>query len=504
MSDKLKKVLVANRGEIAVRVLRACREEGIPSVAVFSDADRNALHVRLADEAVNIGPPPAAQSYLAGEKIIAAALRCGCDSIHPGYGFLSENGDFADAVAAAGLIFIGPPGRAMREMGDKVRARARMRAAGVPIAPGSEGAVDDLAEIRRVAAEIGLPVMIKAAAGGGGKGIRVVRDAADLGKAFEMARSEAEKAFKSGAVYVEKFLDKPRHVEIQVLADRHGHVIHLGERECSIQRRHQKIIEETPCVLVDEDMRRRMGEAAVQAAREVGYENAGTVEFLVDARRNFHFLEMNTRLQVEHPITESVTGIDIVREQLRIAAGRPLSLGQDDVTFRGHAIEARICAEDPDNAFLPAVGVIKNLDLPGGGSVRVDAGLYEGMKVDVYYDSLLAKLVVRANDRAEAIARMKRALAEFQVTGVKTNIGFLLRVLEIGDFLAGEYDTGFIERHRAELFAPPSDGAERDVALLAVTLAHELRRLRSLRAERRGGGAGGEMSAWRRAGRRED
>ncbi len=475
----LRKVLVANRGEIAVRVIRACREQGIPTVAVFSEADRNALHVRLADEAYSIGPPPVTESYLVAEKILDVARRSGADSIHPGYGFLSENGDFADASAAAGLIFIGPTGQAMRDMGDKVQARARMKAAGVPVAPGSEGAVDDPAEVQRIATEIGFPVMIKAAAGGGGKGIRIVHRASELARAFDMARSEAEKSFKSGAVYVEKFLAEPRHVEIQVLADHHGNVVHLGERECSIQRRHQKVIEETPSAIVDEDLRARMGDAAVKAAAAVGYRNAGTVEFLVDAERKFYFIEMNTRLQVEHAITEQVTGVDIVRWQLAIAAGERLTLRQSEIVPRGHSIEARICAEDPDNNFLPSTGVIQLLDVPGGGRVRIDSGMYEGMKVDVHYDPMLAKLIVRANDRDEAIARMKRALAEFHVTGVKTNIGFLMRVFDTAEFRSGHYDTGFIERHRAELLAPPEGKDARDVALLAVALAHELRRLRS-------------------------
>ncbi len=481
MSPKLTKVLVANRGEIAVRVIRGCREEGIATVAVYSDADRNALHVRLADEAVRIGPPPARESYLDGDKIIAAARATGAVAIHPGYGFLSENADFADSVTAAGIAFIGPPGSAMRAMGNKIEAKRRMRAAGVPVAPGSDGAVEDPRELAALARAVGFPVMIKAAAGGGGKGIRIVHDEAELVRAFEMARSEAEKSFKSGAVYLEKFVEGPRHVEIQVLADHHGTVLHLGERECSVQRRHQKIIEETPSPCVTPELRAAMGAAAVSAAAAVGYRNAGTVEFLVDASRRFWFLEMNTRLQVEHPITEQVTGIDLVRAQLRIAAGERLWFGQSDVKHSGHAIEARICAEDADKNFVPATGVVKQLDLPGGGRVRIDGGLFEGQKIDVHYDSLLAKLIVRANDRDEAISRMKRALAEFHVLGVKTNIGFLLRAIETDEFRSGDYDTGFIDRNIARLKAPPTDGDARDLALLAVAVAHELRRLRSAR-----------------------
>jgi len=501
MSKRLRKVLVANRGEIAVRILRACREEDIPTVAVYSDADRNALHVRLSDEAVRIGPAPASESYLKGDTLLEVAARTGCDALHPGYGFLSENGDFSDACEAAGVTFIGPTGEAMREMGDKVRARARMQAAGVTVAPGSPGAVSDPAELERIVAEIGLPVMIKASAGGGGKGIRIIHAAKELKSAFELARSEAEKSFKSGAVYVEKYLEHPRHIEVQVLADHHGNVVHLGERECSIQRRHQKVLEETPSPVVDPALREQMGAAAVRAAREVGYRNAGTVEFLLDQNRQFYFLEMNTRLQVEHPITEMITGIDIVREQLRIAAGQALSIQQQDVTRRGHSIEVRICAEDPDNNFLPAVGTVKQLDLPGGGRVRIDAGLYEGLRVGVHYDPLLAKLIVRANDREEAIARMRRALREFHVTGVKTNIGFLLRILESAGFQSGNYDTGFIERHREKLFAPPTENEALEVALLAVSLAHELRKLRAVRSAEPGGAACRDsgISAWRRA-----
>jgi acetyl-CoA carboxylase biotin carboxylase subunit len=496
------RVLIANRGEIAVRVIRGCREEGIESVAVYSEADRNALHVRLADHAVCIGKPPAAESYLVAERILEAARATGADALHPGYGFLSENGDFADLCAQAGITFIGPPGSAIRAMGDKVEARRRMKAAGVPCAPGSEDAIEDPQEALAIAEAIGYPVMIKAAAGGGGKGIRIVASAAALRDAFERARSEAEKSFKSGAVYVEKFLARPRHVEIQVLADAHGNTVHLGERECSVQRRHQKVVEETPSCVVDPALRRAMGDAAVAAARAVGYRNAGTVEFLVDAQRKFYFLEMNTRLQVEHPITEAVTGIDLVRAQLRIARGEPLGFTQDDVVQSGHAIECRICAEDPSHQFLPAIGTVKKLELPGGAGVRIDSGLYEGLKVDVWYDSLLAKLIVRGKDRPAAIARMKRALAEFHLTGLKTNIGFLVRVLEQEEFVAGDYDTGFIERHKEQLLAGPSADEARDVALLAAVIAAELRKLKSRQAAAAPpDGEAATHSAWRRAAR---
>jgi len=497
-NQKLKKVLVANRGEIAVRVIRACREESIATVAVYSDADRSALHVRLADEAVRIGPAPAGESYLRADRILEAARQSGAEAVHPGYGFLSENAEFVRACTAAGVVFIGPSADVMRDMGDKVRARARMIAAGVPVVPGSEGEIGDEAELKRVAGEIGFPVMIKASAGGGGKGIRVVRDQAELASAFARARSEAEASFGNGAVYIEKFLEKPRHVEIQVLADHHGNVVHLGERECSVQRRHQKVLEETPSTAVNADLRARMGEAAVCAVREVGYTNAGTVEFLLDASGEFHFLEMNTRLQVEHPITEQVTGIDLVRSQLRIAAGEPLGFSQDDIGFHGHAIEVRICAEDPDRDFMPATGTVKHLDFPGGGRVRVDASLFEGMKVDVHYDSMLAKLIVRGGDREECLARMNRALSEFHVTGVRTNISFLLRVLANDEIVRGEYDTGFVERNMDSLRAPPDDAEALRVALVAAALAHELRRVGSLKAR---GDVGKSTSNWVHAAR---
>jgi acetyl-CoA carboxylase biotin carboxylase subunit len=438
------------------------------------------------------------------DRILQVAKASGAEAIHPGYGFLSENEDFAAACAAAGVGFIGPSPTVLREMGDKVRARARMAAAGVPVMPGSDGAVGSPAEAEAIARRVGFPVMIKAAAGGGGKGIRIVRDAKELKDALERARSEALASFGDGAVYVEKFLENPRHVEIQVLGDRHGNVIHLGERECSVQRRHQKIIEESPSPAVSADLRRRMGEAAVRAAREVGYESAGTVEFLLDANADFRFLEMNTRLQVEHPVTEQVTGIDLVRAQLRIAAGEPLDMRQEDVVHRGHAIEARICAEDPDRGFAPCIGTIQHLDLPGGGRVRIDAGLFEGMEVGVHYDSMLAKLIVWGSDRDRAMARLRRALGEFQITGVTTNIPYLLRVLDAPEFVSGKYDTGLLERNAGTLRQAPTEDEARTVAMLAAAIARDLRLRRSLHAGHAGHpGAPDGVSAWLAAARRE-
>jgi len=441
----LKKVLVANRGEIAVRVMRACREMGIASVAVYSDVDRAALHVTHADEAYAIGPAAARESYLNIDKILDVARRSQADAIHPGYGFLSENAKFARACAAAGIKFIGPPAPAMELMGSKTRARQAMQAAGVPFVPGSAKGLT-LKEAEELAAKIGYPVMIKAAAGGGGKGMRLVRAAAELKPGFETAQSEAQRSFNDSEVYLEKYIENPRHIEIQVLADEHGNVVFLGERECSVQRRHQKVIEEAPSAVVDEDLRRRMGAVAVQAAKSAGYTNAGTVEFLVDAQRNFYFLEMNTRLQVEHPVTELVTGLDLVHLQLRIASGEKLPFRQEDITLRGHAIECRIYAEDPDNNFFPSPGKIQRLIRPSGPGVREDSGVYEGWNVPLDYDPMLSKLIAFAPDRAMAIARMERALDEYFIGGIKTNLGLFRRILQDPDFIAARIDTGFLDR----------------------------------------------------------
>jgi acetyl-CoA carboxylase, biotin carboxylase subunit len=486
------KVLIANRGEIAVRVIRACRELGIGTVAVFSEADREALHVLQADQAVALGPAPAAESYLNQEKIIAAARATHAQAVHPGYGFLAENATFAEACAAAGLVFIGPPPAAVRAMGDKVAARRVAERIGVPLVPGTTEPLADGAEAARIAREIGYPVMIKAAMGGGGKGMRLVHGFAELEGALRAARSEASAAFGDATVYIERYVTEPRHIEVQVLADAHGSVVHLGERECSIQRRHQKLVEESPSPLVDPDMRRRMGEAACRLASAVGYVNAGTVEFLVDRHRNFYFLEMNTRLQVEHPVTELVTGRDLVREQLRIAAGEKLGYGQDDVTFRGHAIECRINAEDPDANFMPSPGTILGLRAPGGPWVRDDSGIYAGYTVPRFYDTLLAKLIVWASDREGAIARMARALAEYHVSGVRTTLPVLRRIIGDPDFAAGRLDTHFMER----LPGGRAVGSRRSLAIVAAAIEAYERAGKETPAPVATG-----MSPWTRAGR---
>jgi acetyl-CoA carboxylase, biotin carboxylase subunit len=466
----LKKVLVANRGEIAVRVMRACREMGVASVGVYSEVDRAALHVTHADEAYAIGPAAARESYLNIDKILEVARRSKADAIHPGYGFLSENAKFARACADAGIKFIGPPASAMELMGSKTRARQAMQAAGVPFVPGSSKGLT-LKEAEELAAKIGFPVMIKAAAGGGGKGMRLVRTPAELKPGFETAQSEAQRSFNDSEVYLEKYIENPRHIEIQVLADEHGNVVFLGERECSVQRRHQKVIEEAPSAIVDEDLRQRMGAVAVQAAKSASYSNAGTVEFLVDAERKFYFLEMNTRLQVEHPVTELVTGLDLVHLQLRIASGEKLPFQQEDVTLRGHAIECRIYAEDPDNNFFPSPGKIQRLIRPSGPGVREDSGVYEGWNVPLDYDPMLSKLIAFAPDRAMAIARMQRALDEYFVGGIKTNLGLFRKILQHPDFVAAKIDTGFLDRLLSQPAAPSLAVDERqDVAAIAAAL----------------------------------
>ena len=465
---------MANRGEIAVRVTRALRELGIGSVAVYSDADRASMHVRLADEAAHVGPAPSAESYLSIERILDAARRHQVDAVHPGYGFLSENAEFAAACADAGLKFIGPSARSIRAMGSKTEARKLAQSAGVPVVPGAETGVASLAEAAAVASGIGYPVLLKAVAGGGGRGMRRVDSPAELESALRDAASEAERAFRSGEVYIEKYLERPRHVEIQVLGDEHGHLIHLGERECSIQRRHQKVVEEcpSPLVLRTPALRDRMGEAAVCAARAAGYYNAGTVEFLVDAAGEFYFLEMNTRLQVEHPVTELVTGLDLVHWQLRIAAGERLPLRQQDVRWRGHALECRIYAEDPENHFFPSPGKITSIYRPVGPGIRLDSGAYAGWTVPMEYDPLLAKMAVWAEDRASAIARMLRALEEYSVAGIRTNVSFFRNIFEDECFRAGELHTGFIDEFFARRAAAPERphdaGAEAAAALVAL------------------------------------
>jgi propionyl-CoA carboxylase alpha chain len=453
----IRSLLVANRGEIAVRVLRTCRERGIRTVAVYSEADRNALHVRLADEAVAIGPAASAESYLVAEKVIEAARQTGADAIHPGYGFLSENASFARAVEDAGVVWVGPPPAAISAMGDKTEARKLMAAAGVPMAPGTPDAIDDAAEAERVAGEIGYPVLVKAAAGGGGKGMRVVERAEDFAQSFERARSEAQNAFGDGRVYVEKYLVGPRHIEIQVLADGHGDVVHLFERECSIQRRHQKVIEEAPSAVLTPELRAAMGEAAVQAAQACDYVGAGTVEFLLDANRDFYFLEMNTRLQVEHPVTELITGLDLVAEQIRIAEGERLGYGQDELAIWGHAVECRVYAEDVPAGFLPAPGPLLRHRPPLGPGVRVDSGVEEGDEVPVYYDPMVSKLCTWARTREEAIHRMDRALAEYDVAGVRTTIPFCRTVMRNPAFVSGDFDTGYVRDHFDPASLVPSE-----------------------------------------------
>ena len=468
----LRKVLVANRGEIAVRVIRACRERGLATVAVFSEADREGLHVLLADEAQPVGPAPSTESYLVIERVLAAAKATGADAVHPGYGFLAENAAFAAACAEAGLTFIGPPAAAIRAMGDKTAARRTARELDIPMVPGTLAPLTSDTAARAAAAEIGYPVMVKAALGGGGKGMRLVRREEELENALRLSRGEAGAAFGDASVYLEHAITEPRHVEVQVLADAHGHVVHLGERECSIQRRHQKLIEESPAPCVDTPMRERMGEAACRIAAAAGYVNAGTVEFLVDADRRFYFLEMNTRLQVEHPVTEMVTGLDLVGEQLRIAAGEPLGYTQADIAWRGAAIECRINAEDPFRGFLPSPGTVTAVRPASGPWVRDDSGIYAGWTVPRFYDTLLAKLIVWGPDRPAALARMARALDEYRVAGVRTTIPFLRRLLDHEDFRAGRLSTGLLERAMGQLRGADSS-TETMAVLAAVIEEHE-------------------------------
>jgi acetyl-CoA carboxylase biotin carboxylase subunit len=490
-----RKVLIANRGEIAVRIIRTLHEMGIAAVAVYSDVDRSSLHVRMADEAYAIGPAPAAQSYLVIDKILDVARRSGAEAIHPGYGFLSENAEFADACEKAGVVFIGPPARAMRDLGSKTAARARMAEAGVPITPG--GSASTLEEAQATAARVGYPVLIKAAFGGGGKGMRLVHREEDLGHALERARSEAERAFGNPLVYLEKAILRPRHVEIQVLGDRHGNMVHLFERDCSIQRRHQKVVEETPCPVATPELVRRMGEVAVKGALAVGYHSAGTFEFLLGEDGSFYFLEMNTRLQVEHPITEWVTGVDLVAEMIKVAAGQRLTLTQDTLVQRGAAIECRVYAEDPSTNFMPSPGLIRALRTPAGPFVRDDSGFYEGATVPTNYDPLVSKLSVWAPDRPSALRRMARALSEYVVTGIRTNLVFHEKLLAHPDFAAGRYHTGFIEQHAADLLGYTRVPAEeQDVLAAAIAIAAARAERTSARAEGETAEALGHLSPW--------
>jgi propionyl-CoA carboxylase alpha chain len=461
---EIKKILVANRGEIALRVMRSAKEMGIKTVAVYSEADKNAPFVRYADESYLLGPPPSNQSYLLGDKIIEIALQCKADAIHPGYGFLSENANFAEKVIDAGIIFIGPPPSAMRKIGDKLSAKETAKSQNVPMISGSDGAIKDLKEAKKVAEKIGFPLLIKASAGGGGKGMRLVHSMDELEESVQRAMSEALSAFGDDAVFIEKYAEEPKHIEVQILGDQYGNVVYLFERECSIQRRHQKVIEEAPSPVVSDEMRKKMGECAVALAKAVGYYNAGTVEFLVDKHRNFYFLEVNARLQVEHPVTEMITGLDLVKEQIKIAMGEPLSFTQNDLKINGHAIEVRVSAEDPLNNFLPDVGKLVMYQRPQGHGIRVDDGYEEGMEIPIYYDPMIAKLIVHAKDRTVAIDKMIRAINEFKIVGVETTLDFCKFVLSHPDFVSGKFDTNFVAKYfQPELLAEPLSEEEKEV-----------------------------------------
>ena len=441
------KILIANRGEIAVRIIRACREMGIKTVAVYSEADRDSLHTLLADEAICIGPAPSSESYLDMERIISATVAMKADAIHPGFGFLSENARFADLCEKCNIRFIGPSAEIIHRMGNKSEARKTMMEAGVPVVPGSKEPVYTPEEGLKMAENIGFPVMIKASSGGGGKGMRISRSAEDFTELFNAAQMESVKGFSDDTMYIEKYIEKPRHVEFQIMGDKFGHVVHLGERDCSIQRRHQKVMEESPCEVISPELRKKMGEVAVKAAKAVNYENAGTIEFLLDKDKNFYFMEMNTRIQVEHPVTELVSGIDLIKEQIRVAAGEPLSVSQEDIQIKGHAIECRINAENPKKHFMPCPGRITNVHIPGGNGVRVDTHIYNDYKVPANYDSMLMKLIVYDKDRASAIAKMRSALGEVIIEGIETNIDFQYEILENEAFQKGDTDTGFIEKY---------------------------------------------------------
>ena len=442
----LKKILVANRGEIAVRIIRACRELGIRTVAVYSEIDRDSLHKELADEAVCIGPAPSNKSYLNVKAIIEAACLTGCDGIHPGYGFLSENSSFAKMCDEIGIKFIGPNYKMIELMGNKSKAKETMKNAGVPVVPGSNGLVDNVLEAIKVALKIGYPVILKASSGGGGKGIRIAYNEKELVKFYDLVRQEAKVSFNDDSIYIEKFIENPRHIEVQVMADEHGNVIHLGERDCTVQRNNQKMLEETPSGVITDKLRQKMGKITVNAIKEVGYSNVGTIEYLLDKNKDFYFMEMNTRVQVEHPITETITGIDIIKEQLKIASGEKLQYKQDDIKFTGHSLEARINAENPYKNFMPCPGEIKELHIPGGNGIRIDTAIYPGYKIPPTYDSMIAKIIVHGKDRNESIAKMKSALGEFVIDGINTNIDFLYRILKDEDFISNNYDTSFIAK----------------------------------------------------------
>jgi propionyl-CoA carboxylase alpha chain len=471
--SEIKKILVANRGEIALRIMRTAREMGIRTVAVYSEADRQALHVRYADEAVLIGPPPSAESYLRIDKIIDAAKLTGADAIHPGYGFLSENEDFAQQVMDAGMVFIGPPPKAIEIMGSKLAAKAAVAKFNVPLVPGTSEPITNVDDAKKVAASIGYPILIKASAGGGGKGMRIVENEKSFQEQMERAVSEATSAFGDGSVFIEKYITKPRHIEFQIFGDQHGNVVHLFERECSIQRRHQKVIEEAPSSVLTPEIREAMGQAAINVAKSCGYYNAGTVEFILDDQRNFYFLEMNTRLQVEHPVTEEITGLDLVKLQIKIAEGEKLPFKQDELSIHGHAIEVRVYAEDPSNNFLPDIGTLKTYRRPQGHGVRVDDGFEQGMDIPFYYDPMIAKLICRAESREAAIRKMIRVIDEYDITGLETTLGFCRFVMTHDAFTSGNFDTRFVENYFGpEALSVSNEGAEFIAAALAATLSN--------------------------------
>jgi acetyl-CoA carboxylase biotin carboxylase subunit len=474
---KINKILIANRGEIAIRVMRSAREMGIQTVAVYSEADRGALHVQMADEAYPIGPAPASRSYLDGEKVIKVAKESGADAIHPGYGFLSENAAFADQVTKAGLIFIGPPSNAIEVMGDKLAAKKAVMGHNIPMVPGTDSAINDIEKAEKEARNIGYPILIKAAAGGGGKGMRIVEDPGDFRSQMNRAVSEAESAFGDGSVFIEKFIQKPRHIEIQIMGDQHGNILYLFERECSVQRRHQKVVEEAPSPVVSPEMRAKMGNCAVEVARACGYYGAGTVEFIVDENLDFYFLEMNTRLQVEHPVTELITGLDLVKQQIRVAQGEKLSINQEDLGIHGHSIESRVYAEDPNNNFLPDIGRLTTYIRPQGAGVRVDDGYEEGMEIPIHYDPMISKLITYGETREEAIQRMIRAIDEYHITGVATTLPFCKFVMQHEDFTSGDFNTKFVEKNFTGI-ASNTDPDEEMVAIAAAAYHYQKSRSR--------------------------
>lgn len=476
----MRKILVANRGEIALRIMRTIRRMGIKSVAVYSEADRQSPHVLYADEAVCLGPAPSSQSYLNGDKIIAFCKQLGVDGIHPGYGFLSENADFAQKVTDAGIVFIGPGPEAMRVMGSKLAAKECVKQYNIPMVPGIDEAITDVALAKKIAAEVGYPVLIKASAGGGGKGMRIVEKEADLQEQMERAISEATSSFGDGSVFIEKYVSSPRHVEIQVLADQYGNTVHLFERECSIQRRHQKVVEESPSSILTPEIRKRMGEAAVMVAKSCQYTSTGTVEFLMDDKLNFYFLEMNTRLQVEHPVTEMITGIDLVEEQIKIARGEKLSFTQDDLKINGHAIELRVYAEDPFNNFMPSIGTLERYEKPAGDGIRVDDGYEEGMQIPIYYDPMIAKLATHGKNRTEAIQKMLQAISDYKIEGVTTTMPFGTFVFEHPAFVSGQFDTHFVKDYYTPDLIKEKQKASAQIAALAA-LKYYLQQCRSLR-----------------------